>query len=86
MVDKLIKIDRKNLHILKTLYTPDASKNYTAFTTIDTYIRWFEQDPNVKNIIFFCLNDDFSDGTFVVIVSFNWNMFLVHDDEEIIWN
>lgn len=68
MVDKLTEIDRKDLLLLKTLYIPDGSKNYTAFTTIDNYIRWFEQDPNVKHIKFFCLNDDFTDGTFVVTV------------------
>lgn len=69
MVDKLIVIDRKDLPVLKALYTPNGSKNYTAYTTIDTYIRWFEQDSNVEHIKFFCLNGDFSDGTFVVIVS-----------------
>ncbi|XP_055309494.1 uncharacterized protein LOC129573206 [Sitodiplosis mosellana] len=66
MVDKLTEIARRDLPILKSLYTPDGSKNYIAFATVDTYIRWFEQDPNVKHIKFFCLNGDFSDGTFVV--------------------
>lgn len=69
MADELIEIDRKDLMKLKNLYISDESKNYTAFTTIDNYIRWFEQNPNVKHIKFFCLNGDFSDGTFVMTVS-----------------
>lgn len=73
MVDKLTEIDRKTLPLLRDLYTPDGSKNYMAFTAIDTYIRWFEQDSTINDIKFFCLNDDFSDGTFVVTVSFSRN-------------
>lgn len=69
-MDKLTEIDRKDLPLLKGLYTPDGSKCYTTYTAIDTYIRWFEQDPNVKHIKFFCLNGDFSHGTFVVTVKF----------------
>lgn len=68
MSDKLTEIARNDLFQLRILYSPDESKNYTSFTAIDTYIRWFEQDPNVKHIKFFSLNGDFSDGTFVVTV------------------
>lgn len=67
--DSLVQIEQKDLPILKELYAPDGIKNYIAFTTIDNYIRWFEQDPNIKHVNFFCLNGDFSDGTFVVTVS-----------------
>lgn len=68
VLDKLTEIDRKDLPILKSLYIPDGSKDYITFTTIDTYIRWFKQDPNVTHIKFFCLNGDFSDGTLVMTV------------------
>lgn len=68
MTDHLVEIDRKLWPNLKGLYTPDGFKSYIAYTTIDTYIRWFEQDPDLKHIKFFCLNGDFSDGTFVVTV------------------
>lgn len=68
MTDQLVEIERKDWPKLKNLYTPDGSRSYIAYTTIDNYIRWFEQDPNVKDIKFLCLNGDFSDGTFVVTV------------------
>lgn len=69
MEDKLTEIDRKNLPLLRDLYKPNGNKSYTAFVTIDTYIRWLQQNPNIKNLKFYCLNDDFSRGTFVVTVS-----------------
>lgn len=68
MVDRLVEIERKDWPVLKELYKPDGKKSYVAYITIDTYIRWFEQDPELKHVTFFCLNGDFSDGTFVVTV------------------
>lgn len=70
MTDHLVEIEQKDWPNLKNLYTSNDSKNYIAYTTIDNYIRWFEQDPNIKHVHFYCLNGDFSDGTFVVTVSF----------------
>lgn len=69
-MDLLVEIDREDLPKLKNLYTPDGSKCYLSYTTVDNYIRWFEQDLNVKHINIFCLNGDFDDGTFVVTVTF----------------
>lgn len=69
MTDYLVEIAQKDWPSLKQIYFPDDPKKHVAYTTIDNYIRWFEQDPNVKHIKFFCLNGDYSDGTFVVIVS-----------------
>lgn len=69
MTDYLVEIAQKDWKNLKNLYIPDDSKSYIAYTTIDNYIRWFEQDPNVKHIKIFSLNGDFSDGTFVVTVN-----------------
>lgn len=68
--DQLAIIDRNDLPLLRKLYTPDGVKCYTTFTAIDTYIRWFEQDPDLKHVQFYCLNGDFARGTFVVTVSF----------------
>lgn len=70
MADRLVEIDQKDWQNLKNLYKPDGSKSYIAFTAIDNYIRWFQQNPSFKTIKFFCLNGDFSDGTFVVTVNF----------------
>lgn len=69
MGDQLTKISRKDLPDLRDSYKDGDFKNYLTYVTIDTYIRWFEQDPDVKHIQFYCLNDDLSHGTFVVTVS-----------------
>lgn len=69
MTDRLVEVARKDLPALKSLYNANGSKSYIAYTTIDNYIQWFQQDPDVKHIKVFCLNGDFSDGTFVITVS-----------------
>lgn len=73
MEDRLTEINIEDLKRLRDMYKPDGIKSYTAFVTIDTYLRWDERDrrANGGNIKFFCLNDDISNGTFVVVVSFN---------------
>lgn len=73
MDNKLTEINRKDFSLLKKLYNPNDTNGYTGYTTVDTYIRWFQQysDDTAKNdkIKFYCLNGDFSRGTFVVTVS-----------------
>lgn len=72
MENKLTEINRKDLPLLKSLYNPNDPETYTGYTTIDTYIRWFEQNPDAKSINdkikFYSLNGDFSRGTYAVIV------------------
>lgn len=69
MTDSLVEINPKDWIKLKELYNPDGVRNYIAYTTIDNYIRWIDHDEQGRHIKFFCLNGDFSDGTFVVTVS-----------------
>lgn len=76
MTDRPVEIEPKDWQKLKNLYTPDGLKNYIAYTTIDNYIRWFEQAPNVKHVKIFSLNGDFSDGTFVVTVNISSDQWL----------
>lgn len=70
MANRLVEIERKDWPKLRDLYQADGIRSYIAFTTIQNYICWFEQDPHIKHVKFYCLNGDFSDGTFVVTVSF----------------
>lgn len=70
--DCLVEIDRKDWPILKQLYL-NVPKSFYAYISIDTYIRWTESDPNLDGVNIFCLNGNFSDGTFVAIVSFRAN-------------
>lgn len=71
MTDRLTEIAIADLPKLRDLYKPEAGvrKSYTAFTTIENYIDWCQQDPNLEHVTFYCLNDDFSDGTFIWTVS-----------------
>lgn len=71
MADRLVEIPTEDLPQLRDLYAPIAGvdKSYIAFMTIETYIRWFKEHTAIKNVRFYCLNDDYSDGTFVVTVS-----------------
>ena len=72
MENKLTEINRKDLVLLRDLYNPNEVDTYTGFTTIDTYLRWFVQNPgdtlNNSKVKFYSLNGDFSRGTYVVTV------------------
>lgn len=73
MENKLTEISRNDLPRLKRLYNPNEPNHYSGYLTVDTYIRWFEQNPNDASINdqinFYCMNGDWSRGTFVVTVS-----------------
>lgn len=73
MENKLTEINRNDLPVLQSLYDPNEPDTHISYTIIGTYIRWFEQNPDYtfanNEIKFFCLNGDFSRGTFAVIVS-----------------
>lgn len=68
MSEKLLKIDRKNWIKLRDLYSPNDPKTLLGHCVVENYIQWFEKNPNCQNIVFYCLNGDWSDGTFVAIV------------------
>lgn len=72
MENKLTEINQRDLPLLQSLYNPNEPDGYIAYTTIDTYIRWFEQNPSLNHdkIKFYSLNGDFSHGTFIVTVSY----------------
>lgn len=70
MNDRLTEIDRKDLPFLRDLFKVGSATSYISYAIIDNYIRWIQQDPLIKHLKFYCLNDDLSHGTFVVTVSF----------------
>ncbi|XP_031631312.1 uncharacterized protein LOC116345775 isoform X2 [Contarinia nasturtii] len=76
--DQLVEINQKDLKRLQNLYKPDGYKRYITYTTIENYIRWLKQDPNLKDVKFFCLNGDFTDGTFVVTVQLHRLLSLIN--------
>lgn len=68
MTDKLVEVNRKELLILQNLFKSNGFKGYLGYMAIRNYIGFFEQDPNVKHVKIYCLNGNFSDGTFVITV------------------
>lgn len=69
MKDILVGIDRKDWITLRNLYKENSVAHYLAYATIENCIQLIERYPNVKHVNLFCLNGDFSDGTFIMIVS-----------------
>lgn len=70
--DSLVEIPFEDILRLQDLYrsSKNGTRTHIAYESIDVYIRWLKQDPNAHTYIkFYCLNGDFSDGTFIVIVS-----------------
>lgn len=71
MADQLTEIPAENLPKLSDLYksrVSNARANGISVTTIENYIDWIKIDPDLAHVTFYCLNGDFSDGTFAVIV------------------
>lgn len=68
MCDQLTEINRDDLPKLRDLYSPDTRRSYNAYVALDTYIKWLERDSNVTHLKIYCLNGDYSHGSFVSIV------------------
>lgn len=56
---------------LRNLFKINWPENIASYLTIDNFIRWYKQHPNINYISFYSLNDDWSDGTFLIVVSFS---------------
>lgn len=69
MCDKLVEILFDDLPKLRDLYLPDWPKNMMGYSTIDNYINWLQLDSNIKHLHIYSLNGDWSDGTYVIVVS-----------------
>lgn len=67
-MDSLIEINRSDLSQLRDLYLVDWPENILGYYTVDNFIRWFEKESTIKNLIVYSLNGDWTDGTFVAIV------------------
>lgn len=69
MADKLIEIESENWPILRDLYDVNDANTYYGHCTIDNYIRWLEKEPHERDWNIYSLNGDWSDGTYLVVVS-----------------
>lgn len=67
MRDQKVEIAPKDWPELRDLYD---FKSDLAISTLDNYIRWMEKETTIENLSIYCLNGDWSDGTFVVVVTY----------------
>lgn len=67
--DFISEISKTDLPKLRDLYLRDWPENVIGYYTVNNFIRWLEKEPNIVNLKFYCLNGDFSDGTFAFVVS-----------------
>lgn len=65
---RVTKISLTELPLLRDLFLSDWPKHVIGYYTIDNFIRWFKQDPSYGDAEIYCLDGDWSDGTFVVLV------------------
>jgi hypothetical protein len=68
-MDRLCEIPKESLLELRDLYDQDWPQNYNGYCLIDNYIRWYQSQPEIRHLKIYCLNDDWTDGTFVIVVS-----------------
>lgn len=69
MSDKLVEIESENWPALRDLYSANDPSTIYAHCTVDNYIQWLEKEPLQKDWFIYSLNGDWSDGTYVVVVS-----------------
>ncbi|CAD7079806.1 unnamed protein product [Hermetia illucens] len=69
MADRLVDIPIQDLVTLRDFYKGDWPTYNIGYGIVDTYVRWLGKDPNIPHIRIFSLNGDWSDGTFIIIVS-----------------
>lgn len=78
MSNQLTPIPQESLVPLRNLYSKDWPKNIVPSYLLQNYINWYKKDPNYvkSNVEILCLNNDWSDGTFCVIVS-NYSLLII---------
>jgi len=67
---QLTKItDIADLKNLQKLYLKDWPSNCVAYFWLDNYIRWLHQNPSLKHLNFYTLDNDWKrDGLFMLVV------------------
>lgn len=70
--DKMIEIPRTDLPKLRDIFLTNWPRHIIGYELVNNFIRWYNQDPNFDEAIFYSLNGDWSDGTFIVIVSISF--------------
>lgn len=68
--NRLVKIPKQNWSELRDLFKVNWPENILGYSTIDNYYTWNKKDSDIKDLVIYSLNGDWSDGTYIVIVSY----------------
>lgn len=66
--DILQLIPDEKLPELQQLFRKDCPSTSHVYSLIGLCLEWRKSAPTENNVIFYCPNGDFNDGTFVVIM------------------
>ncbi|XP_017067903.2 uncharacterized protein LOC108105703 [Drosophila eugracilis] len=68
-MEQLTKItDKDDLKDLQKLYLKDWPTNCVGYFWLDNYLRWLHQNPTLKHLNFYTINNDWkSDGLFILV-------------------
>lgn len=77
-MDQLKPIPYEMWPQLRQLYKQDWPRNILPYYLLDNYIQWRKKDSHFidQNAEIMCLNGDWSDGTFYLLVSFRRSYFI----------
>ncbi|KAH8413095.1 hypothetical protein KR009_007915 [Drosophila setifemur] len=60
--------DTADLRDLRRLYLKDWPRHCVGFFWLDNYLRWLQQNPGLKHLTFYTLDNDWqSDGLFILV-------------------
>lgn len=69
VADRLVKVPRADWPTLRDLYRHEWPKHFQGYQNVNAFIRWTRQRPDITDLNLYSLNGDWSDGTFVIVVS-----------------
>lgn len=69
MADKLVEIASENWPALRDLYDVTDPNTYYGHCTVENYIQWLKKEPLDKDYSVYSLNGEWSDGTYLIVVS-----------------
>lgn len=68
MTHRLTQISVNDWPQLRDKFLADWPTHSLGYYTVDNFIKWKSQDPSYNDVTFYSLDDDWSDGTVLIIV------------------
>lgn len=73
MENRAVEISCDDWPNVQKHYLPETPQTILGLSTIGNYIRWNKEVGQFKSLTMYSLNGDWSDGTFVLVVSVTFN-------------